>query len=172
MGVPMEMNASDCRSKKSLEATVRQMTGNYSLSELWTAKPTSKQNNGKTVIIMDEVDGIGGTQDYGGMQELVKIIKTTKVPIICIANNMQKQKMRSLKFYVRHIPFFRPTSNQMIPRILEICRVEGLEIDSNSIEKMCQTTRADIRQILTTLQAWRETRTKITFDEVQKKMVK
>ena len=35
---------------------------------------------------MDEVDGMGGS-DRGGMGELVKIIKLSKCPIICICND-------------------------------------------------------------------------------------
>lgn len=40
----------------------------------------------KRLIIMDEVDGMGGG-DRGGIPELIKIIKTTKNPIICICND-------------------------------------------------------------------------------------
>ena len=46
---------------------------------------------------MDEVDGMSGNQDRGGMKELLQIIKASKVlpfakthpqvPVICIAND-------------------------------------------------------------------------------------
>lgn len=42
----------------------------------------------KSVIIMDEVDGLG-QGDRGGIAALIKIIKETKTPIICICNDRQ-----------------------------------------------------------------------------------
>lgn len=40
----------------------------------------------KRVIIMDEVDGMGGS-DRGGIPELIKVIKTSSTPIICVCND-------------------------------------------------------------------------------------
>jgi replication factor C subunit 1 len=45
---------------------------------------------------MDEVDGMGAG-DRGGLGELGKLIKTSKVPIICMANDKDSQKMRGFK---------------------------------------------------------------------------
>ena len=42
----------------------------------------------KSVIIMDEVDGVGAG-DRGGIAALIKVIKTSKTPIICICNDRQ-----------------------------------------------------------------------------------
>lgn len=42
---------------------------------------------------MDEVDGMAGNEDRGGMQELIGIIKTSKVPIICLCNDRQSPKV-------------------------------------------------------------------------------
>lgn len=35
---------------------------------------------------MDEVDGVG-SNDRGGLQALITIIKKTLIPIVCIAND-------------------------------------------------------------------------------------
>ena len=40
----------------------------------------------KSVIIMDEVDGCGAG-DRGGITALIEMVKTTRTPIICIAND-------------------------------------------------------------------------------------
>lgn len=45
---------------------------------------------------MDEVDGMSGG-DRGGVGELISIIKTSKVPIICICNDKYNQKLKSLR---------------------------------------------------------------------------
>ncbi len=43
------------------------------------ARPAVKKNKGKTVLIMDEVDGMSGNEDRGGLQTFIAAIKTTKV---------------------------------------------------------------------------------------------
>lgn len=47
-------------------------------------------------LIMDEVDGMSGG-DRGGVNDLIKAIKRTKVPIIAICNDRYHQKLRSLR---------------------------------------------------------------------------
>lgn len=44
---------------------------------------------------MDEVDGMSAG-DRGGIAELIKLLKTTHVPIICICNDRSSPKIRSL----------------------------------------------------------------------------
>lgn len=74
------------------------ITGSYTLEF------KKVQDNGKVaarkkrVIIMDEVDGMGAG-DRSGMAELIQMIKNTRVPIICICNDRQAQKIRSLVPY-------------------------------------------------------------------------
>ena len=36
---------------------------------------------------MDEVDGMAGNEDRGGVAELIALIKTSRIPIICICND-------------------------------------------------------------------------------------
>lgn len=43
---------------------------------------------------MDEVDGMSAS-DRGGVAELIKLLKTSKVPIICICNDRQSVKVKS-----------------------------------------------------------------------------
>ena len=46
----------------------------------------------KHCIVMDEVDGMAGTEDRGGILELINTIKASKIPIICICNDRQVSK--------------------------------------------------------------------------------
>ena len=57
---------------------------------------------------MDEVDGLGAG-DRGGIQALIKIIKETKTPIICICNDRQDRKLTSLANHTYDLKFQRPT---------------------------------------------------------------
>ena len=57
---------------------------------------------------MDEVDGMAGNQDRGGMAELIGLIKRSRIPVICMCNDRQSQKIRSLANYTFDLRFQRP----------------------------------------------------------------
>ena len=69
-----ELNASDLRNRQKLEQVL---------------KPASEQQslfNKKKLILMDEVDGVTGS-DIGGLPELARIVGTSKYPIIMTCND-------------------------------------------------------------------------------------
>ena len=97
----MEQNASDTRNKASIESSIKDLSGNkcidyFSMAGIKKAQNNTNPNAGvfgglatqKSVIIMDEVDGVGAG-DRGGIAALIRIIKTTRTPIICICNDRQ-----------------------------------------------------------------------------------
>jgi replication factor C subunit 1 len=51
--------------------------------------------NKKFIVVMDEVDGMTGS-DRGGIAALIECIKSTRVPIVCICNDNDSTKLRSL----------------------------------------------------------------------------
>lgn len=65
------------------------------------------------VLIMDEVDGMAGNEDRGGVQELIQLIKTSKVPIICMCNDRNHPKIRSLANYCFDLRFSKPRADQI-----------------------------------------------------------
>ncbi len=69
-------------------------------------KPEKKDFKDKSVIIMDEVDGVSGS-DRGGKATLIQLIKTTRVPIICICNDRQSQKVKSLANHCYDLKFVK-----------------------------------------------------------------
>lgn len=92
------------------------------------------------------------------MAELVSLIKKSRTPLICIANDASTPKMKTLKNYCDCITWKRVPAAQIAPRIQEICRKEGLQIDRPSLEKLAESTQGDIRQILNFLQFARQVR--------------
>ena len=77
---------------------------------------------------------------------------------------------QTLKNYVESLTWRRVPSAQIAPRILEICKKEGLSIDRQSVEKIAESTHGDIRQILNFLQLFRKTNTAVGFDQVKQRM--
>ncbi|CAF4263886.1 unnamed protein product, partial [Rotaria magnacalcarata] len=80
----------------------------------------------KYVLIMDEVDGVAGNEDRGGVQELISLIKRSRIPIICICNDRQHKKIRSLASYCYDLRFYRPTIVQIRARMLTILHRENI----------------------------------------------
>lgn len=66
----------------------------------------------KTVLIMDEVDGMSAG-DRGGVADLIASIKISKIPIICICNDRYSQKLKSLVNYCLLLNFRKPTKQQV-----------------------------------------------------------
>ena len=89
------MNASDTRSKLKIEAMLTELSKSNSIAAMMKSSPRKTAEwslDGRTLILMDEVDGVSSS-DRGGLPALIKIIKLTKMPIVCIANDVGNRKI-------------------------------------------------------------------------------
>jgi replication factor C subunit 1 len=68
---------------------------------------------------MDEVDGTSAG-DRGGIGALNALIKKTKIPIICIANDTGLQKMKPLLATTFLLKFKRPEAAMIRSRLMTI----------------------------------------------------
>lgn len=161
-----ELNASDTRSKKMLQTGLKDVLGTQALqfgAPMGSGK--DKMHLARRVVIMDEVDGMSGG-DRGGTAELIALIKKSKTPIICICNDRQSQKVRSLANHSYDLRMRRPTKLQIGKRLMEIGLLEGLHMEKNAIEEAAERCGNDIRQLLTQMQKWRLTTTNITYADM------
>uniref|UniRef100_A0A1B0BP75 Replication factor C subunit 1 n=1 Tax=Glossina palpalis gambiensis TaxID=67801 RepID=A0A1B0BP75_9MUSC len=140
----VEFNASDTRSKRLLKEEVSELLSNKSLHGYFHG--ASQAMTKKHVLIMDEVDGMAGNEDRGGIQELIGLIKNSSIPIICMCNDRNHPKIRSLVNYCYDLRFNRPQLRQIKGCILSICAKEHLKLDATKIEEVITATNNDIRQ--------------------------
>ncbi|PVZ99103.1 hypothetical protein BB558_004883 [Smittium angustum] len=164
----IEFNASDSRNKESIKNHLGVLSGNHTILEFANQKSTFKKplhpiRQGKTLIVMDEVDGMS-SGDRGGTAELIKIIEKSKIPIICICNDRASQKVKSLANHCVDIRFFRPQARMLRSRIMSICHREGLKIDANAADQLAAATQADMRQILNILSTWKLSKNSISIN--------
>lgn len=82
-------------------------------------KPNPDELTERSCLIMDEVDGTSAG-DRGGIGALNALIKKTKIPIICIANDKSSQKMKPLLHTTYQLPFRRPDANMIRARLMTI----------------------------------------------------
>lgn len=66
---------------------------------------------------MDEVDGMAGNEDRGGLQELVGLIKHTEVPIVCICNDRYNTKVKTLSTHSYDLKFQKLRVEQIRVRL-------------------------------------------------------
>ena len=100
----------------------------------------------RMLIIMDEVDGMS-SGDVGGNAELIKIIKATRTPIICICNDRNKPSSRSLANSCYDLKFARPPLPAVCDRVMAIARAEGLAVEQRAVEQLVESCGSDIRQV-------------------------
>ncbi|KAJ6516502.1 replication factor RFC1 C terminal domain-containing protein [Mycena sanguinolenta] len=161
---PIELNASDARSKKLVENGMN--VNNTSLDGYIAG---ARESDGvkitdRTVLIMDEVDGMS-SGDRGGVGALNAMIKKSQVPIICIANDRGAQKLKPLIANTFSLPFQRPAANMIRSRLMTIAFKEKMQVPANVIDQLVAGSQSDIRQVLNMLSTWRLSSTSMNFDE-------
>ena len=109
------------------------------------AAPTSDMNV-KHAVIMDEVDGMAGNEDRGGVGEMIKLIKETKIPIICICNDRSCQKMRSLVTHCYDLRFYKPRPDLIKLQLKNIATSEGVQVSDVVLDEIIASSNQDIRQ--------------------------
>ena len=153
-----ETNASDQRNKNSINKNAGFIYDNKTLF--------GGELQEKNLIIMDEVDGMSGNEDRGGISAIIDIIKKTKIPIICIANDRQSPKLKTLANYCYDLKFIHPDKRTIAIRIAEICKNENINYEMNALEYLCEICGNDIRQIINFVELWSRQNKSIKFKDL------
>ena len=153
----IELNASDKRSHDLLISTIGESANTYSLF-----------GENKKLIIMDEVDGIHGTNDRGGTKALNKIIKESKQPIIMMANDFYSNKLTTIKKNSQVIKMDKikaPSINKFLRDV--VLKNEGIEVDKEVLMKLAKRSSGDLRSSINTLQALVENGGELTEETLE-----
>nr|XP_046194579.1 replication factor C subunit 1 isoform X3 [Oncorhynchus gorbuscha] len=161
----VEMNASCTRSKNSLKQVIAESLNNTSINNFYTG--SSQTVSSKHVLIMDEIDGMAGNEDRGGIQEMIGLIKQSRIPIICMCNDRNHQKIRSLANYCFDLRFQRPRLEQIKGAMMSIAFKEGLKVPPPALNEMILASNQDIRQVLHNLSMWSAKDKVMTYDRVK-----
>ncbi|GAB2280157.1 replication factor C subunit 1 [Dionaea muscipula] len=172
----IEVNASDNRGKAdakigkgisgSMSNSVKELVSNESMS----VDDRCRSKHQKTVLIMDEVDGMSAG-DRGGVADLIASIKISKIPIICICNDRYSQKLKSLVNYCFLLNFRKPTKQQMAKRLLQIANAEGLKVNEIALEELAARCNGDMRMALNQLQYMNLSMSVINYDDIRKRLL-
>lgn len=116
---------------------------------------------------MDEVDGMAGNEDRGGIQELIQLIKNSKVPVICMCNDRNHPKMRSLVNYCFDLRFNRPRVEQIKAAMMSVCFKEGIKITGDALGDIIVGSNQDVRQVLHNLSMWAVKNKNLSAEQVK-----
>lgn len=150
----IELNASDVRTYPMINRIV----GTASMQRALT--PGEEK-----IIILDEVDGIHGKSDYGGLKALKKYVKETLHPMVLIANDPWglPRDFRSLTLLVQ----LKRIDQRTVLRVLrEICTKEGITTEERVLKIIAVNSNGDLRSAINDLQALTEGRKKLSLRDI------
>lgn len=141
----VEVNASDTRKKKSIQEVLGNAATSYGFG-----------NEGltKRLILMDEVDGLSGQKDRGGLAEFLKIIKKSAFPIICTANNSESDHVDKIKKVARLFEFQRLEELDVFMLLETISEKMNLTISDDALEQIAENASGDLRAAINDLESF------------------
>ena len=119
----------------------------------WTRFSTKSKGN---ILFLDEVDGIAGNEDRGGVSAIIEIVEKSQVPIIMAANDPDVDKLRPLKKICLLIRFQQIRIPLLIALLQKICLLEHVKAEFEALEHIAQNSRGDVRSAINDLQSLSE----------------
>lgn len=138
----VELNASDVRSKKSIDAYLNEILRSKSLF------------NQEKLILIDEADGISGTHDRGGVNEIISMMKNSKYKFVFTANKKDSNQVKSLKKVATIIDFEEHTKELHESIAKRIFENERITYDEKVLKEFIEYHKSsDIRGFINDIQA-------------------
>lgn len=138
----VELNASDKRSHDIIKRTIGESSSSRSLF-----------GDDYKLIILDEVDGIHGTNDRGGVKAIGEIIKSSKHPLILIANDFYSKRLTSLKTKCTVLKMSKVRSPSINKLLREIAQNEEVKVNPAALKELSKKANGDMRSAINTLQS-------------------
>jgi replication factor C large subunit len=135
----VELNASDFRNKVNLESIIQPLLINNSIF-------------GKRLLLfLDEVDGISGRDDYGGLSFLISAVKNSNIPIIMAANS-KNPKMKELIKNCKMVEFLPLSPFSCYLLLQNLLKKENLSLDLDQKLNLIEKSKGDMRSLLNLVQ--------------------
>ncbi|MCW4051679.1 MAG: replication factor C large subunit [Candidatus Bathyarchaeota archaeon] len=153
----VEKNASDYRTQEKIK------------SFAGLASQYSSFSGKKRIILLDEMDGVYGTVDRGGIPAITQIIRETRCPIVLIANDYWNKRFVSFRDKKKYliVEFKKPPLRSVVKFLQGICAKECIIADEEAVKFIAQRNQGDVRSAINDLQAFTEGKKSLTFDDVE-----
>ncbi|MEN6328886.1 MAG: replication factor C large subunit [Methanobacteriaceae archaeon] len=152
----LELNASDKRSHDALQRSVGEASTSQSLF-----------GTGLKLIILDEVDGLHGNEDRGGIRTINQIIKSSQHPVIMMANDLYSKRITSLKTKCQLIKITKIHTNSIVAMLKRICVKEGVQFEEHVLRTLAKRSRGDLRSAINDLEMMARGSESITSEDLE-----
>jgi len=137
----VEFNSSDKRNKDSIETLV------------WRASSQQTLDGRPRLILLDEVDGLSGSSDRGGVGAILKIIKDAVHPIVMTANDPDSPRLKDL-MKVCQVFNFELIENNEIEKILKhIMSENNADVSQDVLDEIIEGSGGDLRAAISDLES-------------------
>ncbi len=136
----LEVNASDFRNSDAINSIVGSASQQSSLF-----------NKGK-VILVDEIDGLAGREDRGGVGALKDVISRSSFPVILTANDPWDKKFSPLRNASAMVQLRTPTYISVYNILKHICKEEKIKSDDDDLKRLARRAGGDFRAAINDLQ--------------------
>ncbi len=150
----IQLNASDYRSASA----IKEVLGKSVLQQALFKK-------GK-IFFIDEIDGLSGREDRGGVGEIIDMIKESRHPIILTANSPWDSRLRSLREHCQMVEFKKISVWDIEKRLKEICEKEKIEADKEVLRQLARISNGDLRSAINDLETVSQGKTKVTLQDL------
>ncbi|HIH24615.1 TPA: replication factor C large subunit [Candidatus Woesearchaeota archaeon] len=137
----LEVNAADSRNKESIESIIGEASAQASLFF-----------RGKLILI-DEADGVSGTQDRGGIAALLAILPKSRHPIIITANDRDNDKLKPLLKASEVIDLVEVAHEHALARLTHIAAAESITVEREVLSAISRKSGGDLRAAINDLQS-------------------
>ncbi|MBI2658346.1 replication factor C large subunit [Candidatus Woesearchaeota archaeon] len=150
----IEVNASDFRNSEQ----INQKVGN-------AIKQQSLFARGK-IILVDEIDGLSGHQDRGGIQAITKLIENSAFPIILTATNPFDNKFSSLRSKSNMVEFRALDYLSVYSILKNVCGNENIRHEDEVLKMLCRRCSGDARAAINDLQLLAQDKKELTKESL------
>lgn len=157
----IELNASDVRTEDAVIEKLNETVKNTNLLSF-----TQNNIQGKLILI-DEVDGIHGKSDRGGVAALKKIISFSRYPVIMTCNFKDYRRFGDLYKLSSPLLEIKPAKPEDIAKILQrIAIKENITITPDQIKQIAVRSNGDYRSAINDLQGLAQGSLKIQAEQL------
>ena len=151
----VEVNASDFRNAEQ----INQKVGN-------AIKQRSLFAAGK-IILVDEIDGLSGREDRGGIQAITKLIEGSHYPVILTATNPFDSKFSSLRSKSNLMEFKQLDYIPIFNLLKKICEGEEIKYDVDVLKTLSRRAAGDARAAINNLQMLTQDKKELTKESLE-----
>jgi len=134
----VEMNASDVRTEKAIDNILTPARTSTTLDSF------GGDTRGNLILI-DEVDGVFGREDRGGLGAILSIIEKSPVPVVLTANSTENERFLDLMKACQVIQITEIRPRLLVSLLNHIFAEEGKSVSAKVVKEIARTSHGDIR---------------------------